>query len=134
MFKCGQYPYSKNAVKYVCKTSLPVKGLSYTLFNVQPTVSWYIQEEAKKDSRVRDELEKINRNNAEEAQHFLEEIKALMGRLGKDEELNENRYRDDSYKREKLVILDLFYTVLGGYGAFKRRQGFEPNFYIGNSS
>ncbi len=80
--------HSKDAVKYVCKISLLAKDLSFTLFNVQPTVSWYVREEAPQDARARAraELEKINRNNAEEARRFLEEFKALMVRLGEDEE------------------------------------------------
>ena len=80
--------HSKNAVKYAYKISLLVKGLSYTLFNVQPPVSWYVREEAPQDARARAraELEKINRNNAEEARRFLEEFKALMVGLGEDED------------------------------------------------
>ena len=55
--------HSKNAVKYVCKISLLVKDLSYTLFNVQPPVSWRVREEAPQDARVRAraDLEKSNR-------------------------------------------------------------------------
>ncbi len=81
--------HSKNAVKFVCKISLLVENLSYTLFNVQPPVSWYVREEAPQDARARAraELEKINRNNAEEARRFLEEFKALMVGLGEEEEL-----------------------------------------------
>ena len=81
--------HSKDAVKYVCKISLLVKGLSYTLFNVQPTVSWSVREEAPQDSRARAraELEKINRHNAEEARRFLEEFKTLMVGLGEEEDL-----------------------------------------------
>lgn len=79
--------HSKDAVKYACKISLLVKDLSYTLFNVQPTVSWYIQEGAAKDAGVQTALEKINRNNAEEARRFLEEFKTLMVDLGEEEEL-----------------------------------------------
>jgi nucleotide-binding universal stress UspA family protein len=78
--------HSKDAVKYACKISLLVKDLSYTLFNVQPPVSWQIQEGAAKDVGVR-KLEKINRNNAEEARRFLEEFKTLMVGLGEEEEL-----------------------------------------------
>ncbi len=44
--------HSKNAVKYACKISLLVKGLSYTLFNVQPPVSWYVREEAPQDAKA----------------------------------------------------------------------------------
>lgn len=81
--------HSKNAVKYACKVSLLVKDLSYTLFNVQPTVSWYVREEAPEDAkaRARAELEKINRNNAKEARRFLEEFKTLMVGLGEETKL-----------------------------------------------
>ncbi len=78
--------HSKNAVKYACKISLLVKGLSYTLFNVQSPVSWYVREEAPQDAGARAELETINRNNAKEAQRFLEEFKTLMFGLGEEGE------------------------------------------------
>ena len=65
-----------------------VRGLSYTLFNVQPPVSWYVREEAPQDAsaHTRAALEKINRNNAEEARRFLEAFKALMVGLWEDED------------------------------------------------
>jgi nucleotide-binding universal stress UspA family protein len=74
--------HSKNAVKYAARISSLVKNVSYTLFNVQPTISQYILEDAKKDARVSAELSIINRKNAEEAQRILEKYKTIMINLG----------------------------------------------------
>jgi hypothetical protein len=64
--------HSKNAVKYACKISLLVKGLSYTLFNVQPPVSWYVREEASQGARARAraELEKLTGTTPRKPDHF----------------------------------------------------------------
>lgn len=74
--------HSKNAVKYAARISSLANNLSYTLFNVQPTISQYILDDAKKDARVSAELSKIKRKNAEEAQSVLEKYKTQMINLG----------------------------------------------------
>lgn len=74
--------HSKNAVRYAARISSMVKNLSYTLFNVQPTISQYILDDAKKDARVSAELSKIKKKHAEEAQSFLEKYKTQMINLG----------------------------------------------------
>lgn len=74
--------HSKNAVGYAAGISSLVKNLSYTLFNVQPTISQYIIDDAKKNARVSAELSKIKKKNAEKAQIILEKHKTQMTSLG----------------------------------------------------
>jgi len=128
--------HSKNTVKYACKISLLVKGLSFTLFNVQPPVSWYVQEEAPQDAKVRAraELEKINRNNAEEAQSFLEEFKILMVGLGEEEDLIDTVTRPRELGTAKDI---LEYARKGSYDAIvvgRRGHSLLREVFMGSTS
>jgi len=74
--------HSKNAVQYAAGIYKPLKDIEFTLLHVQPTISQYLLDEAKKSSQAYAELEKVNRKNSETANRLLEKYKEQMMLLG----------------------------------------------------
>ncbi len=74
--------HSKNAVRYAAGIREVLKGIEFTLLHVQPTISQYLLDEAKKSPKAYAELEKVNRKNAETANHLLENYREQMMALG----------------------------------------------------
>ena len=74
--------HSKNAVRYAAGAYRTLKDMNFTLMHIQPTISQYLLDEAKKNTKVYAELEKVNRKNTETAQHLLEGYKEQMMALG----------------------------------------------------
>lgn len=74
--------HSKNAVRYAIGINNLLKGAKFTLMHVQPTISGYLLDEAKKSPRAFAELEKVNRKNADAAQRLLEKYKEQMTTAG----------------------------------------------------
>jgi nucleotide-binding universal stress UspA family protein len=79
--------HSKHAVQYAVMMSSVVKDLTYTLFNVQPTISQFLLDEATTDFKTRAVLKSVIRKNAESARALLEKYKAQMVRTGIADEL-----------------------------------------------
>ena len=74
--------YSKNAVRYAAGIYEMLKDMKFTLMHVQPTISQYLLDEAKKSSQAYAELEKVNHKNAETAGNLLDKYKEQMMALG----------------------------------------------------
>lgn len=74
--------HSRRALEYVVRMSSAVKDLTYTLFNVQPTISQFLLDEAKKDAAANVKLKKVINKNAEIASRILESYKDRMIRMG----------------------------------------------------
>ena len=74
--------HSKNAVRYAAGIHEVLKDIVFTLMHVQPTISQYLLDEAKKSPQAYAALEKVNRKNAETANHLLEKYKEQMMALG----------------------------------------------------
>jgi len=74
--------HSKYALRYSVEMSSVIKGLTYTLFHTQPTVSQFLKDEAKTDVKAKADLNKAIRKNTDEAQSLLEEYKAQMIGMG----------------------------------------------------
>ncbi|MGD2015483.1 MAG: universal stress protein [Desulfobacterales bacterium] len=74
--------HSKNAVRYAARIREVLKNMEFTLLHVQPTISQYLLDEAKKSPKAYAELEKVNRKNAETANHLLENYREQMMALG----------------------------------------------------
>jgi nucleotide-binding universal stress UspA family protein len=70
--------HSRNAVRYAVEIYRLLKDVKYTLMHVQPTISGYLLDEAKKSPKAFAELEKVNRKNTEVAQRLLEKHKQQM--------------------------------------------------------
>lgn len=78
--------HSTRAVDYAVRISSVVKNLTYTLFNVQPTISQYVVDEAEKNLKAKTELKKLVRRNDKLARDILEKHKARMIGMGISEE------------------------------------------------
>jgi nucleotide-binding universal stress UspA family protein len=74
--------HSKYALRYSVEMSSVIKGLTYSLFHTQPTVSQFLKDEAKTDVKAKADLKKAIRKNTDEAQSLLEEYKAQMIGMG----------------------------------------------------
>ena len=78
--------HSKNAAIYAVKMSSTIKNLTYVLFHVEPMISLYLTDEARKSAAARRELEKIRQKNHQAAMELLEGYKAEMVKRGTDPE------------------------------------------------
>ena len=56
--------HSKNAVRYAAGIYEVLKDMKFTLMHVQPTISEYLLDEAKKSPQAYAELEKVNLKNS----------------------------------------------------------------------
>ena len=81
--------HSNHAIRYAAKISGSVKDVYFTLFHVQPVISQYLLDEAKKDPKSRAELDKIIAKNTEASQNLLENAKERMIRKGIDDQFIE---------------------------------------------
>ena len=79
--------HSNNALNYAARASEFVPDLNYVLFHVQPMVSLFVQDEAKKNMKAKIELDKLLKKNDESARRLLEGVKTEMMRMG----INEDR-------------------------------------------
>ena len=70
--------HSNNAVRYAAGIYEVLKEMKFTLMHVQPTISEYLLDEAKKSPQAYAELEKVIRKNSETAQGLLEKYKEQM--------------------------------------------------------
>ena len=75
---------SKYAVKYAATISSAVKDLHYVLFHVQPMISHYLIDEAKKSLQAQAEFDKVNKKNEASAHKILEQYQNDMVRMGID--------------------------------------------------
>ena len=73
---------SKNAVKYAARKSSIVNKLNFVLLHVEPMVSSYMKEEARKNAKVRKELDNTLKKNHKKAIQILEQHKEEMVRMG----------------------------------------------------
>ena len=74
--------HSKNAIKYACNISASLKEANFSLFHVQPMISQYLLDEAKKDSASKTELKSIMKKNTEAGESLLQNYKEQMIRQG----------------------------------------------------
>ncbi|RZB37556.1 MAG: hypothetical protein SRB2_01100 [Desulfobacteraceae bacterium Eth-SRB2] len=77
--------HSKNAVRYAARISVWVKNMSYVLFHVQPTLSQYLEDEARTDFKFRNQLNQIKAKNIEASRQLLEQYKSQMVQTGIEE-------------------------------------------------
>ena len=78
--------YSKHAVKFAAQRSVNVNNLNYTLFHVEPMISKYIHDEARKDVEMQLELRTMKKRNRKKALALLEKHQEEMVRIGIDPE------------------------------------------------
>ena len=76
---------SRKAMEYVAGMRLIVKNLHYTLINIQPKISDFILEDAKKTPRAKAALKKVTQKNQENSDRLLYESKNKIVGFGVDE-------------------------------------------------
>ncbi|MBU3949228.1 MAG: universal stress protein [Proteobacteria bacterium] len=76
--------YSKHSVKYAANVSKVIPDISYTLFNVQDSISQYIIDEAKKNMQIQNELNRIIKKNEAASHRILVKYKDFMINSGID--------------------------------------------------
>jgi len=77
--------HSKKAIEYAVNMRSVVTDLSYTLFNVQPTISEYLVHDAHTDAKSRSALKEVISKNENESKELLESYKSAMTEKGVDE-------------------------------------------------
>ncbi len=75
-------PHSRDAIDYAVRMAALIPGLGFTLFHVQPPISQFLLDEAKRDGQARAELKKITARNAQASQGLLASLKEVMLRAG----------------------------------------------------
>ncbi len=88
--------HSKNAIHYAVNVSSFVKNLHYVLFNVQPVISLFLKEEARKSLMAKSKLENVVKKNKEAALKLLESYKDEMVEMG----IDSNRIETVTRKRK----------------------------------
>ncbi|MGD8368958.1 MAG: universal stress protein [Desulfobacterales bacterium] len=76
--------HSKCCIRYLAKLVRIIPDLHFTLVHVQPGISQFLIEEARREMRAKVELKKIERRNREAAEKLLEAIKGQMAENGID--------------------------------------------------
>ena len=72
---------AKQAVNYVVALSEIIEPLYIALHHVQPQISQYLIDEAKKDIKAYSQLEALQRKNADAAQALLDNMKKTCLRI-----------------------------------------------------
>jgi nucleotide-binding universal stress UspA family protein len=73
---------SRRALDYAVQLSSAIDELHYVLFHVQPMISLFLQEEARKSSLARKQLDKVVKKNQEAANRLLDDYRQGMEKHG----------------------------------------------------
>lgn len=95
--------YSKHSVKYAVNISDVIPNSSYTLFNVQGSISQFLFDEAEKNMKVHNELSKIMKKNQAASHALLGKYKYLMIHMG----IDANRIEIASQPKLQCVAKDI---------------------------
>ena len=74
--------HSRQAVDFAVRMKALIPGLGFTLLHIQPPVSQFLLDEAKRSSQAQAELNRAAARNAEAARGLLAKYKDLMVRAG----------------------------------------------------
>jgi len=77
--------YSKKAIEYAVRIGSVIKGLRYTLFNIQPMISEYLAYDAHLDVKARSALKDVVEKNHENSRRLLDGYRSGMIKKGIDE-------------------------------------------------
>ena len=77
--------YSRKAIEYTVRMESVIKGLNYILLNIQPKISEFLIEDARRDGKARSALKDVSSKNQENSIKILNEAKSIMTKLGVDE-------------------------------------------------
>jgi len=74
--------HSKKAIHYAAQMSARVENLHFDLFHIQPMISSFLQEEARKDGQARKQLNRLMQANERAAMQLVEAYRDEMVGLG----------------------------------------------------
>ena len=74
--------HSRSAIDYAAQMNQLIPELGFTLLHVQPPISQFLLDEAKRDAQAQIELKKIAARNAEASESLLKSLKEVMLRAG----------------------------------------------------
>jgi nucleotide-binding universal stress UspA family protein len=74
--------HSRNAIHYAVSVSSFVKNLHYVLFHVQPAISLFLKDEAKKSLQAKSEMDNVLKKNDQSARRLLESYQDKMAKMG----------------------------------------------------
>jgi nucleotide-binding universal stress UspA family protein len=80
-------PHSRLAVDYAVRMQALVPGLGFTLLHIQPQISQFLLDEAKRSGQAQAELNRAAARNADAARDLLARYRELMVRAGVAEAL-----------------------------------------------
>jgi nucleotide-binding universal stress UspA family protein len=100
--------HSRQAVSYAVNLSAMVNDLHYVLFHVQPVISEFLLQDAKKSARAQAELDKLKQKSQDRGQQLLSAHKAEMVRHGISESRIEliSQPRTEGAARDILVFAE----------------------------
>ena len=126
--------HSKNAVYYASRISVWVKNMNYVLFHVQPMLSQYLEDEARKDFKSLNQLNRIKAKNIEASHHLLEQYKSQMVQTG----IEESQIQIVTHPANLGIAKDILeYALKGQYDAIVLgRRGISGliEYYMGSVS
>ena len=73
--------HSRRAIHYAVHVSSFVKNLHYVLFHVQPAISLFLMDEAKKSLTAKSELDNVLKKNDQSARRLLESYRDKMAQM-----------------------------------------------------
>ncbi len=76
--------HSKRCIRYLANMAGVLPSLNFTLVNVQPGISQFLIDDAKRDMKAKAELKKIQKRNREAAEALLAGIRTQMATSGID--------------------------------------------------
>jgi nucleotide-binding universal stress UspA family protein len=74
--------YSRKAIEYTVKMESVFKDMHYILLNIQPKLSEFLIEDARRDPKAKAALQGVIDKNKENSFNILDESKSLMTKLG----------------------------------------------------
>ena len=76
--------HSRKVIEHAAKMGTIISNLSFTLFNVQPTVSDYLEHDSTRDAQASGALKKVVSKNEKNSKELLENYKSQMVEKGVD--------------------------------------------------
>lgn len=75
-------PHSRQAVDYAARMKGLVPGLAFTLLHIQPALSQFLLDEARRSGQAQAELNRVSARNAEASRELLSRYKDIIIRAG----------------------------------------------------
>ncbi|MCF8081318.1 MAG: universal stress protein [Desulfobacterales bacterium] len=76
--------HSKHCIRYLVSIAGVLPSLNFTLVHIQPSISQFLLDDAKRSMKAKVELKKIQRRNREAAEELLTGIQTQMAKSGID--------------------------------------------------